>query len=159
MEIEKIKKALMEAANWDRNLTERQKSDISHSEAKNEKIDEIFGKLMGTITNEKKASDYVKNLLSYQDMSHDERINLRGHLANILNLQEDYICECEIGKSVASHHANCPHMIETFGEPSPAEQKYLDLEFNVAKMLTNNRDREIPMTPGQLLSEWDKIRK
>ena len=148
----------MEAADWEHTLTEHQRSDMPRNEAKEQRINEILDFYLNATSNEKKASDYVKDLLSYQDMSHDERINLRGHLANILNLQEDYICECEIGKSVASHHANCPHMIETFGEPNPEEQKYLDLEFNVAKMLTNNRDREIPMTPGQLLSEWDKIR-
>ena len=29
--------------------------------------------------------------------------------------KKDYICECEIGKSVREHHTDCPHMIETFG--------------------------------------------
>jgi hypothetical protein len=148
----------MEAADWEHTLTDKQRSDMPRNEAKEQRIDQILDFHLNATSNEKKASDYVKNLLSYHDMSHDERINLRGHLANILNLQEDYICECEIGKSVASHHANCPHMIETFGEPSPEEQKYKDLEFKVAEMLTNNRDRDVPWNPHQLLNQWDKIR-
>lgn len=39
-----FKKALKEAANWDRNLSDRQRTMIPYAEAKKEKITEIFEK-------------------------------------------------------------------------------------------------------------------
>lgn len=73
-------------------------------------------------------------------------------------LKKDYICECEIGKSVMTHHSDCPHMIETFGERTEFEKKYFQLNNSVATMLKNNFSKPIPMTPGELLREWDRIR-
>lgn len=42
----KLRKGLMEAANWNMTLTKRQRSEIPMSQARDEKIDEILEKLL-----------------------------------------------------------------------------------------------------------------
>lgn len=51
----KFKKALLEAANWQNQLTEFEKSTITFEQAKTEVINRIFEKYNNKITNTKKS--------------------------------------------------------------------------------------------------------
>ena len=62
-----------------------------------------------------KQPKLTKRMVDYEDIIAETEIRI-DELELLINMcRTDYICECEIGKSVTRHHKDCPYMIETFG--------------------------------------------